>query len=81
VPEQQNTVAVNQTYLTAVEVAELLRVSPKTVSRWSLEDSSMPATRIGRTVRFEREALLAWVRRHQPRRITQRSHNEPTPAA
>ena len=79
--EPRNTAPVNQTYLTAAEVADLLRVSTKTVSRWSLEDSSMPATRIGRTVRFEREALLAWVRRHQPRRITQRSHNEPTAAA
>src|SRR5262245_57844999 len=33
-------------YLTPAQVAELLQVSTKTVSRWSLEDASMPVTRL-----------------------------------
>jgi excisionase family DNA binding protein len=55
-------------YLTPAEVAELLKVSPKTVSRWALEDPSMPVTRIGRTVRFDREALERWLRAHSRRK-------------
>jgi excisionase family DNA binding protein len=55
-------------YLTPAEVAELLKVSPKTISRWALEDPSMPVTRLGRTVRFEREALERWLRAHGRRK-------------
>ena len=50
-------------YLTPAQVADLLQVSEKTVSRWSLQDASMPTLRIGRVVRFEREALMSWLRR------------------
>ena len=53
-------------YLTPREVAEMLQVSEKTVSRWSLEDASMPVLRRGRVVRFERERLLAWLARKRP---------------
>ena len=53
-------------YLTPAQVAELLQVSTKTVSRWSLEDASMPVTRLpGRVVRFERSALLRWLERRK----------------
>jgi excisionase family DNA binding protein len=55
-------------YLTPAEVAKLLKVSPKTVSRWALEDPSMPVTRLGRTVRFEVEALERWLRAHGRRK-------------
>ena len=55
-------------YLTPAEVAELLKVSPKTVSRWALADPSMPVTRLGRTVRFEVEALERWLRAHSRRK-------------
>ena len=58
-------------YLTPSQVADLLQVSEKTVSRWSLQDASMPTLRIGRVVRFEREALMTWLRRRQPRRSAQ----------
>jgi excisionase family DNA binding protein len=64
-------------YLTPAQVADLLQVSTKTVSRWSLMYPSMPATRIGRVVRFERSALFAWLQRYTPRtarRTQQLSH-------
>jgi excisionase family DNA binding protein len=55
-------------YLTPAEVAAMLRVSPKTISRWVLRDSSMPVTRVGRVVRFEVEALERWLRAHARRK-------------
>ena len=54
-------------FLTPSQVAEMLQVSEKTVSRWSLEDASMPVLRRGRVVRFECERLLAWLARKRPR--------------
>jgi excisionase family DNA binding protein len=65
-------------YLTVEDVAAMLQVSPKTVSRWSLEDPTMPVLRRGRVVRFERGALMRWLARQQPRsarQVTQGSHN------
>jgi excisionase family DNA binding protein len=56
------------TFLTPAQVAEMLQISPKTVSRWALEDPSMPVTRMGRTVRFEVEALERWLRAHGRRK-------------
>jgi excisionase family DNA binding protein len=50
-------------YLTAEQVGELLQVSPRTVQRWALEDASMPALRLGRTVRFPRAELERWFAR------------------
>jgi len=40
-------------YLTPAEVGQMLSLSPKTISAIALRDASMPATRIGRTLRFE----------------------------
>lgn len=54
-------------YLTAEQVADMLQIDPKTVSRWSLEDPLMPVLRRGRVVRFPRERLLAWLERQEPR--------------
>ena len=68
-------------YFTAADVADLLQVSTKTVSRWALEDSTMPATKIGRVVRFERAALMRWLQRHQPRRSAQSQRNTGSSAA
>lgn len=48
-------------YLTSAQVAELLQVDPATVYRWASQDASMPATRIGSTVRFELAALHRWL--------------------
>jgi len=39
-------------YLTPKEVADLLRVSEKSVYRWARDDPSMPMLRLGGTVRF-----------------------------
>jgi len=54
-------------YLTARQVADLVRVAEKTVLRWSLQDASMPVLRRGHVVRFPRERLLAWLERQEPR--------------
>jgi excisionase family DNA binding protein len=48
-------------YLTAAQVAEMYQVDPATVYRWAATDASMPATRIGGTVRFEAAALYRWL--------------------
>ncbi len=55
-------VPVSGKYLTAVEVSLWLQVSEKTVYRWAAADPSMPALRIGGTVRFPRERLERWLR-------------------
>jgi excisionase family DNA binding protein len=55
------------TFLTARQVADMLHVDERTVLRWAQHDASMPATRLGRVVRFERESLLRWLARKQPR--------------
>jgi excisionase family DNA binding protein len=49
-------------YFTADQVGELLQVSGKSVYRWASEDPSMPTLRIGATVRFPKDRLLAWLR-------------------
>jgi len=49
-------------YLTTKEVADLLRVSEKSVYRWAKDDPSMPMLRLGGTVRFPRERLERWLR-------------------
>ena len=76
-PHEPIKTAATPAYLTPAQVAELLQVSSKTVSRWALEDASMPVLRLGRVVRFPREELMRWMRRH----LTQGSRisAEPTP--
>jgi excisionase family DNA binding protein len=54
-------------YLTPGQVAELLQVNQRAVLRWVAEDASLPATRIGRVIRFERASLLRWLARKRPR--------------
>jgi excisionase family DNA binding protein len=54
-------------FFTAQQVADMLQVDERTVLRWAQHDASMPATRLGRVVRFEREPLLRWLARKQPR--------------
>ena len=66
-PASRDAAATDPLYLTAEQVADMLQVDPKTVSRWSLEDASMPVLRRGRVVRFPRERLLAWLERQEPR--------------
>jgi excisionase family DNA binding protein len=56
-------------YLTARDVAEMLQVDESSVYRWAASDPSMPATRIGGVVRFDRVKLDAWLdQRTQGRR-------------
>jgi excisionase family DNA binding protein len=50
-------------FMTVAEVASLLRVHEKTIVRLALRDASMPCVRLGRVVRFEREALMRWLAR------------------
>jgi len=57
-------------YLTPKDVAQLLQISEKTVSRWHLEDASMPCIKRGKVVRFPREALMAWLARQDASRRT-----------
>jgi len=61
-------------YLTPAQVADLLQVSEKTVSRWALTDTTMPVLRRGRVVRFDRERLLAWLARQEPRSARRLTH-------
>ena len=71
------------TFLTARQVADMLHVDERTVLRWAQHDASMPATRLGRVVRFEREPLLRWLARKQPRSARQFAEVAPpsTPGA
>ncbi len=60
--------------LTAGEVAELLSVPESWVRQESRREDRIPHVRLGRYVRFEREAVLAWLegqragqwRKHKP---------------
>ena len=54
-------------YLTPRDVAAMLQVDERTILRWAAQDASMPATRLGRVIRFEREPLLRWLARKRPR--------------
>jgi len=52
----------------------MLQVDDRTVLRWAQQDASMPVSRFGRVVRFERTALLRWLERKKPcaaRRVAQ----------
>jgi excisionase family DNA binding protein len=69
-----------QHYLTAEQLASLLQVSVKSVSRWASSDPSMPVLRIGRTVRFPRERLMRWLKaREQGPGRSKQLHNQVLP--
>ncbi len=51
----------NGRFLTASQVADLLQLNVETVYRLIANDR-LPATRIGRTWRFEAEQVLQWFR-------------------
>ena len=57
-------------WMTAADVAAMLQVSEKTISRWVLT-AGMPALRIGRVTRFERAAVDRWLARRQQARSKQ----------
>lgn len=61
-----------QTILTIDEVATLLRVSKKTVYEWTsergrerLKSNPFPVLRIGSTIRFVHDDVLAWINRQK----------------
>jgi excisionase family DNA binding protein len=47
------------TYLTLKEVAELLKVKPRTIYAW-VSDSRIPFERKGGLLRFRLDAVVAW---------------------
>jgi excisionase family DNA binding protein len=48
-------------YLTADEVAGILKLSPKTIYRLAKTDPTLPMLKLGGAVRFPRERLLRWL--------------------
>ena len=50
---------IRPTYLTLKEVAELLKVKPRTVYAW-VSDNRIPFERKGSLLRFRLDAVLAW---------------------
>jgi len=68
-------------YLSAQQLADLVQVSAKTITRWSLEDASMPVFRKGRVVRFPKEPVLAWLRRQESRLSRRAAHDQRKPVA
>ncbi|MGE0821734.1 MAG: excisionase family DNA-binding protein [Candidatus Binatia bacterium] len=52
-----------QNLLTAVELKDTLKVSLPAIRKWTRE--GMPCLRFGRLVRFDLEAVLAWMKERQ----------------
>ncbi len=49
--------------ITADEVAEATQLARSTVYQWAT-DGRLPSIKMGAAVRFERDAIEAWLRRH-----------------
>jgi hypothetical protein len=60
-PAVERVESAQPTYMTAADVAAMLRCDPKSVYRLASTDPTMPACRIGGMVRFDRVKLLAWL--------------------
>jgi excisionase family DNA binding protein len=58
--------------MTPEEVAELLRLPLSTVYGWRYKGVGPPGTRVGRHLRYRREAVMEWLR--------QREGSDPTAA-
>jgi excisionase family DNA binding protein len=52
-------------FLTAREVAELLRLPLRTVEDWRLTRTGPPYVKLGRHVRYDRDELHEWIRGHR----------------
>jgi excisionase family DNA binding protein len=65
-------------WLTVSQVAEMLDVDEKTVTRWSRADPTMPVLRRGRVVRFRRDLLDCWLEAQLPRKARQRTASAPS---
>jgi excisionase family DNA binding protein len=55
---------VNETYLTPQEVADLLKVTRRTVYRW-IESGELPVIRFGSAYRITESDLEDFIRRHR----------------
>ena len=53
----------NMDYLTVAEVAEVLKVSQKTVRSW-IQSLDLPASKLGREYRVQRNKLEKWISDH-----------------
>lgn len=53
-------------FLNQAAAAELLGVSPNTLAFWRQRKLGPPHLQIGRHVRYDREALIAWARDQRP---------------
>jgi excisionase family DNA binding protein len=73
-PESIRSTSTLPVYVTPQQVAEMLQVDERTVLRWAQQDASLPVSRIGRVIRFERAALLRWLERKKPRGARQVAH-------
>ena len=78
--------ALSVVYLTPSEVAQLLRVSEKTLSRLAANDATMPRFKLGAgksaTVRYPRERLMRWLEQQTQgmRPMRRQLHPLPKPA-
>ena len=43
------------------EVAEMLRISRQTLSKWRSEDKGPPFIQVGGSIRYNREAVQRWL--------------------
>jgi predicted DNA-binding transcriptional regulator AlpA len=62
-------------YVTPSYVAAMVKLSPKSIYRLAANDPTMPAIRLGGSLRFPRKRLLAWLRAREqgagrPRRLS-----------
>lgn len=64
-------------YLTVDQVGEMLQLSGKTIYRLVTKDPTMPALRLGGTVRFPRERLERWLRDREQGRPRPRLRSAP----
>lgn len=51
------------TFLETTEVAELLKISPRTIEGWRNDGTGPTFRKVGRVVRYERSDVIDWVRR------------------
>jgi hypothetical protein len=66
-PSGENPRVTDEPLLTEPEAAKVLRVSARTLKRWRLAGSGPPvAGYAGRSPRYRRSELLAWIRRGKP---------------
>jgi hypothetical protein len=54
-------VSVLSEYLTAEELAEQLKKSPRTLARWRRLNEGPPITKIGRQIVYRRQAVAGWL--------------------